>query len=239
MNHYISQLPQELQERLLYEIPSYGQLSTKITAGLQYYTNQLCYKDITINEFINYLNTNEYDQIYVYIDGVSQYIVLEMNRFFNQIDQTAYIFDYKEKLTINTFQYIDIYTYLYLPHVKITFDLITTANIYNKRQDCYELQNYLYNQIDYHFNYFADDEYDILVNRIKITFYIVSHLVTFFSTSSVNALSKFLNQNLQYVEFENGEYIGDEDELDELENYIARMMANQSKIINYVKTLSF
>lgn len=169
MEHGIQSLPFELQERLLKEIHSYGQLNHQQTAGMQYYLNHLCYKDITIGEFVNYMNQTQPQRVFIYIETDFEFIVLDASKMISLTYLIEATVVDKMTLNINT-QVINSYDlYIHLPGAKVTFDLLTTYHIYNKRPYCIDSKLFLTNQ------YRNNISMNTCLNKIKTSYYIFSN----------------------------------------------------------------
>jgi len=238
MNTYINQLPIELQERLLDEIQSYGQITKNKIAGQYYFNNIVCYKDITINEFLNYLETQQPDKAFVYIQGYKQYIILEIITKFGHYYTTAHIVDYKYQIIVVSKQHVSFHQYLNMPHTTISFDLVSTVNIYLKRKGCHHLQNYLLQQYDNHFYSIQDDIFIDLVNKLKMIYYIISNKsITTNQDERLTVITLFLQKSLYHIHFEDFIYEGDQEDLDYINDYFDGIMVNNQFFINYINSL--
>lgn len=236
MNTYISELPKELQERLLYEIPSYGQLSRHITAGRHYYLHHLCQKDITQNEFLNYLKKVNPDRAYIYIDGLTQYIIVELIFKFNRYVINASILDFDDQIKITSKTSLPLETYLKIPHVTFSYDLITTEYIYNQRNQCHYLKNYLFDQYHKHIHQQGETDFEQLVNQIKMVYYIISNKkLMFYYNYNTTELTVNIMNHLKNLFFDHFEYIGDIDELNEFYSYLNTIYENNiTFLIDYL-----
>jgi hypothetical protein len=180
MEPYITQLPLELQQHILEEIPEYTRLSHNIVSG-QNYLN--CYKDITRNEFLNYLNEYNPQQFFIYVDNINQYNIIHgtfLQSTRHKYTTTIYTINYHSPDTPimkQTYSY-SFEHYLHLPNTKISFDLITSQHIYLLRRECkaINVKNYLNYQINQHLSDLIENNIIIdFITKVKNLCYILSN----------------------------------------------------------------
>jgi len=119
-----------------------------------------------------------------------------------------------------------------MPNVTISYDLISTAYIYQQRKKCHHLQNYLMN----HENYITYDEDDVniktIVNKIIMALYIKSNKIMIDEDNRliiVTSVFQRMVENIYFIDFEY--YSGD---INVLYDYIDRLNLNEKYIIKYI-----
>jgi len=229
---YINLLPKELQEHILDEIPQYTPLNTTTRSGRHYLPN-LCQKSITVTEFLNYLQTVQPDKYFIYINESTQFIVLEGHFKFGHYELIAHHLDYKT-LIITMVNHVLLQNYL---NLSISFDLVTTANIYQLRP-CQDVTNYLNHQLDLQLTRPFDNTLTMIINNIKLAYYVVTNSMMLGETFKLAAFTIPLKQSLYPLQFDDNEYVGDDDDLDNFEEYLDVIYQNNIyKIINYINNL--
>jgi hypothetical protein len=234
---YIHLLPQELQEEILNEVPQYTQLSRQTSAGGRYLQNVICHKPITTQEFLNYINNVKPVKFFIYIDGLNEFIVIEGRHQFGRYHIVIHHLDY-ESLTMTMVEHGLLTNYINLKNVNIYYDIVTTTNIYNLRNQCHHLHTYLVNQLDRQLSRPGEDELSLILNNIKLSYYIVTNIIMLGDDYMLAAFTIPLRNAIYNLQFDQGEYMGDEDDLDNFDDYMNLIYStNIEKINDYINTV--
>lgn len=250
MEEYISQLPLELQQSILTDIPRYRRLGTRQYAG-ENRLRQLCNKKISKKEFYSYIDEFEPRSFIIFINYNNIYYGLEVLPIYGLEDIYYTILEHKlsidnnqpnspigikletneKELYAEDFEdLINIYNYN-----DINYDIVTTNNIIkNYRNECYNLINN-YNQLHLTNNLNTNivdvndgSDLNVIYNNLKNNFYL------FYNTKMIEKLGYDLEEVVDALDmdFDNqGNLI---DGKDVFENILNNLEDDNDKYLNKI-----
>ena len=185
MEQYLPYFPEEIQVHIRNELPSYAKLNKKEYSGINN-LRYLCYKDISKNEFISYIQ--EYQPKYFPIFSMEEngYVIYDhiKNEGYYEIITHTVSTDNKSRIEVSTdasyskdniINVDEIYDYI-MSFDNIEYDIISIYNIISiMRKECRNIKSIITYMLNKHIR--MDDgnnDLEITLNKIKTCLYIVS-----------------------------------------------------------------